>query len=398
MSIDHKAFLAIAFRELERFSVPGVGTFVRQAKPASIDPKTRQISPPGSYIQLEEGERHLVQLYQYLADRGSLRREQAEKYAQELGHFVNEYTKISGGLEVKGVGRLTKNAAGRIVFEPAMDDPSFSSYALKPVMLPDAGATEEQAPDAKGGKKEAAKAGKKGAKQGKAAEGRTTRPKGRAAREQEKEQRTGEDALARSRRTSMILFGSLAAMLMLIIGMMGYAIYLENESRKDSAIYKPITADSLARAKADSLQAAERKAQQLRIEHLRDSLRKDSLAQAEKLDGKKGKAKAKTKPPKTTEPAAANTPATGSGKTLDVTHLSEGATYHLIVASFDDKSEADAKAAQWRRKGYTPTVLPGTRTARYRLSVFNTHSKTALAAKYAQVSAEVPDVWVYSAQ
>jgi hypothetical protein len=388
MAVDHKAFLAIAFRELERFSLPGVGTFVRESKPARVDPKTKQLQPPSSYIKLEPGERNLMQLYQYLGDQANLRREQAEKYAQELGHFVKEYTKISGGLELRGVGRITKDATGGIVFEPAMDDPTFSTYALKPVVLPETAPTQEAPP----------KADKKTGKKGSGKEDvRTARPKGRAAREQQKVQRTEEDTLARARRTSMILFGALASLLLLIIVVMGYAIYLENEARKDSAIYKPINSDSLARAKEDSIKAAQRKAEQQKLEQLRDSLRRDSLAKAEKPAGKKGKTKPAT--PKIEKPAPQPAPtATAATPALDVSDLPAGATYHLIVGSFDNRGEADAKAALWRRKGYQPTVLPGSRSARFRLSVFGTKNKAALAKKYEQVVKDAPDVWVYSAQ
>jgi len=348
--------------------VPGVGTFVRESRPARIDPKGKSILPPSGVIRLEPGERYITLLYQYLTDKGGLTRAAAEKFAADLGQYVSEYTKVSSGLELRGVGRIYRNG-NALAFEPMIEDPTLTSFGLKSLPMPAPIAIEEDA----GGKKKKGKTSEKENLKSKAA---AAKARGRASRETDAEVTKAKE---REKVFNYVIFGFLAVFIVFALIML---YLLQDKVYKERAIVNRPKSLVSSTSRSDSIIKAEEK-----------------LAAESKTDEKPQPAKATDATTTPEKPADAPATAGGiaQGKILDESQLAAGKTYHLIVDAFDSAADAEQSMKLWRERGYTPKLIPGGRGSRFRLSVVQTRNKKELAKKYTAVTALVPDAWVYSA-
>jgi len=136
MENEYIPYLKLALRELERFSVPGLGTFVRESAKAQIDTIKNEIYPPEDKIRIEPGEKYERKLRELLADRLKLDLQSAENLAQGLGKSIVKSLQNRNTIEIQDVGRIILRGNGNYEFESASKDPSLQAYGLGPVAMP----------------------------------------------------------------------------------------------------------------------------------------------------------------------------------------------------------------------------------------------------------------------
>src|ERR1044071_2341984 len=112
----------------KRLSVPGIGTFLLERKPAVTDLTHRQINSPAYTISLDHSnETPAKKLFYWLADKLNIHYHEAivrfNGFAYDLKNQVSSGNKISWD----NIGTLSKGMSGEIRFEPALKDHRFDS-------------------------------------------------------------------------------------------------------------------------------------------------------------------------------------------------------------------------------------------------------------------------------
>jgi hypothetical protein len=81
----HLEFLKLACRELELFSLPGVGTFVRKKIPARLDPEKKVLLPPSESIELVSGRFDSTEAFlQLLCEKQDWEKSKAQDVLEEM--------------------------------------------------------------------------------------------------------------------------------------------------------------------------------------------------------------------------------------------------------------------------------------------------------------------------
>jgi hypothetical protein len=116
MNLDPQNALNLAFKNLDGFSVPTLGTFKRVRVPAQIDHQKKRILPPQERFVLEPGEEMRGEFEDFLFRFYNIKINEAEELAVEVGNFLHETLRGQGQLRVDGIGTIRKDAAGEIEF------------------------------------------------------------------------------------------------------------------------------------------------------------------------------------------------------------------------------------------------------------------------------------------
>lgn len=118
MSMDPHTALLAAFRHLDEFSVPGVGTFRRVRQAAQIDHVRKRIHPPQENFVVEGGETHIRNLEEFLGR--ALGLEVPDRYAavNAIAAHITDQLTDSGTLKVEGSGLLRRDESGDLQFQP----------------------------------------------------------------------------------------------------------------------------------------------------------------------------------------------------------------------------------------------------------------------------------------
>ncbi len=106
--IDFENYFALLATSLERFSIPGLGSFVWHIERAEVDPKTAQIKPPRPQLKYEPGQRYLTETIAFLIDRYGLSAEEAEVFLKELGSILTNYLKAANEMDVWKLGKMRR--------------------------------------------------------------------------------------------------------------------------------------------------------------------------------------------------------------------------------------------------------------------------------------------------
>ncbi len=118
MNLDPQNALNLAFKNLDGFSIPDVGTFKRVRVPAQIDHQKKRILPPQERFVLEAGEELRTDFEDFLFRFYNIKINEAEELAVEVGKYLQDALRSHGPVRVDGVGTLRKDPTGEIEFVP----------------------------------------------------------------------------------------------------------------------------------------------------------------------------------------------------------------------------------------------------------------------------------------
>lgn len=144
------SILSLAFRELRRFSIPGMGTFVRETEPSRFDAQTGLMYPPRERFRYEAGGLLFVEpLVNLAAQNLTLGMEEARAFVEDLGATLAITLDRTGALTLPNAGLLVKDAAGQLTFEMMnVDNANAPAFELPPIKLhqPNTTVTEKNIP------------------------------------------------------------------------------------------------------------------------------------------------------------------------------------------------------------------------------------------------------------
>lgn len=107
----------------KRLSLPGIGTFQVERKPADIDFANKMINPPSYSIALHHGVTGTSRkLFDWLSTAFNIPEREAISRFNEFAFDMKEQVMSGRKLEWSGVGILSKGLAGEIRFEPSSGD------------------------------------------------------------------------------------------------------------------------------------------------------------------------------------------------------------------------------------------------------------------------------------
>mgnify|MGYP001058432149 CR=1 FL=1 len=106
--IDFENYFALLATSLERFSIPGLGSFVWHIERAEVDPKAAQIKPPRPQLKYEPGQRYVTETIAFFVDRYGLSPEESEAFLKELGNILVNYLKAASEMDVWKLGKLRR--------------------------------------------------------------------------------------------------------------------------------------------------------------------------------------------------------------------------------------------------------------------------------------------------
>jgi hypothetical protein len=116
MQLDPQQSLQLAFRHLDAFSVPQVGTFVRKRVAAQIDHQSKRILPPHEIFMLEAGEAQVGALEDFYKGYYNLSPVDATGLAAQVGSWVIDTLHVAGVAQIEGIGKLRKEEGTDIEF------------------------------------------------------------------------------------------------------------------------------------------------------------------------------------------------------------------------------------------------------------------------------------------
>lgn len=117
MSVDPHTALLAAFRHLDEFSVPGVGTFRRVRQGAQIDHVRKRIQPPQENFVIEGGETHIRNLEEFLGRALGLEVPDRYEAVNAIAAHITDQLAQSGTLKVEGSGLLRRDESGDLQFQ-----------------------------------------------------------------------------------------------------------------------------------------------------------------------------------------------------------------------------------------------------------------------------------------
>ena len=110
--MDLRNSLNLAFQHLNAFSVPGIGTFRQEYKPARIDHLHGRISPPVYAFSLVNEEDEPSALENFLFTHFKVSINKAKEAVKSIGDLIKDEIKSFGKFVLLGIGEVRKNAGG----------------------------------------------------------------------------------------------------------------------------------------------------------------------------------------------------------------------------------------------------------------------------------------------
>jgi hypothetical protein len=109
MNQEQRDKLLLAFGQLERFSVPGIGTFRKERVASRVDGLNKRVMPPAERFVLEPGEHHISALTEFLFRHLQINHGAAEALVRELGNALRNEAEREGQADLPGVGVLSRD-------------------------------------------------------------------------------------------------------------------------------------------------------------------------------------------------------------------------------------------------------------------------------------------------
>lgn len=127
MEIDLRKSLEMAFGHLNRFSVPGIGTFKKSYHRSEIDHRDKMVLPPQEMFELtKEGARldaskEIEILVNFFFQQFKTTLEIARDAVRDLGDLIREEISSYDSYVILGIGEIRQNEVGEIVLLPQKD-------------------------------------------------------------------------------------------------------------------------------------------------------------------------------------------------------------------------------------------------------------------------------------
>ena len=117
MQLDPKKSLLLAFKHLDQFSIPALGTFRRSRIAAKIDHQSKKILPPQEVFVLESGEGQSAALQDFFFRFYNLKINQAKELMEKVSAFVATELETKGLIYLEGIGKLKGSSEENVAFE-----------------------------------------------------------------------------------------------------------------------------------------------------------------------------------------------------------------------------------------------------------------------------------------
>ena len=138
MNINIDIYLRGAFRELESFSIPRIGTFKKVNRNAWADDSSAVMFPPTTDIEFDPKIDTDLLLNQYFTDKIQMERTAADQIVGQIQRVILNELDAKGKFEIPEIGFLKRNATSEITFhslEYNNDSVSGDFFGLKPVHI-----------------------------------------------------------------------------------------------------------------------------------------------------------------------------------------------------------------------------------------------------------------------
>jgi hypothetical protein len=130
----YESYLLLAFRKLEVFSIPSIGTFVRKTTPAQLDEEKKTIYPPNEYIEFKPQQfRQPDALAELLAASLNISVIQARQVSVKIGAALLAYLEAQGELKLPEIGKIYITQSQELCFEPFDTKAHLATFGLAPV-------------------------------------------------------------------------------------------------------------------------------------------------------------------------------------------------------------------------------------------------------------------------
>jgi cell division septation protein DedD len=365
--IDFESYFALLATSLERFSLPGLGTFVWHIERCEVDPKAAQIKPPRPNLKYEAGQRYFSDTAAFIMDHYALSREEAEAFLKELGNLLVGYLKVSPELDVWKLGKLRRTGV-TYRLELAEEAPLSFREDLLPVSLRVAeGAV---APLGAAAPVPAASTTSKKSTQ---SEKKTSDMSRAKAVEVPPQPRS-----ARSRSGRGLLLIGVILLVLIAVGLAAYFIL----SKRQKAAPVEITLNSKGSTN-----------NQLSKTSPAPSAPEKSDPASPPEPPKKPAPPKESTPPQETRQSSQPAPKPQPVSPPSAVATPQKGRYYIIVGSYPSLDEAKAKA---QGLAGSPEYLPGKEPGWVRLSLYSSTDKTAVQTRLKELKAQIPDAWVYT--
>ena len=138
MNINIDIYLRGAFRELNSFSIPRIGTFKKVNRNAWADESSSIMFPPSTEIEFDPKIDPDLLLNQYFTDNIQMERSAADQIVGQIQRVILNELDSKGKFEIPEIGILLRNASSMISFQSLdsnKDSVSSDFFGLKPVHI-----------------------------------------------------------------------------------------------------------------------------------------------------------------------------------------------------------------------------------------------------------------------
>ncbi|MEM7658681.1 MAG: SPOR domain-containing protein [Bacteroidota bacterium] len=136
MNFQSEIYLQNAFRELDAFSLPGIGTFRKVRRAAELDETTQRVIPPMVEIELDSEVRPSLLFARYLVDNLQMPVDEAQQIVEEIKDEMILDLKQLGTFEITNFGHLRVDGPGSLRFHPhgqGKNELADEYFGLKPL-------------------------------------------------------------------------------------------------------------------------------------------------------------------------------------------------------------------------------------------------------------------------
>ncbi len=385
--IDFQAYLTLLAAQRERFSVPGLGTFVWHLERSHVDPRGGTITPPRPTLKFEPGLRYQAETVAFLRDHFSLTPAEAENLLKEIGRLASNYLRAASEVELWRMGKL-KRIGGVYKFEPNEGATLPIAMDLMEVSLR-AGGTPAVAPlsAAPTGSAASPSAEKtKSAKSKDTASSPKTAPEKPRARPVEKLDEEDDEYISPQPRRKRSWIPLVSGIILIVSLLVAATVWLMRRRQPPAPVEitlsqpKSTSTPKEGTPKGQTAEPSPSPASK--------PAPKDPAPTRPKAEAAPPKPAEKTEPTPKPTPKPAPSPAQASP-------APSGPRYYIIVGSYPSRAEAEAQAGRF--SGYTIEYLPGKDPGWVRIGLLAPSDKAEAQRKLKEIKAQVPDAWLYTA-
>ncbi|MEM7367119.1 MAG: SPOR domain-containing protein [Bacteroidota bacterium] len=136
MNLNIDIYLRTAFKELDAFSIQGIGTFKKVHRAAQVDEAGLRVMPPMAEFEFEQEVHSSLLFNKYLIENLQFDLHETEGIIQGIQNHLLHALKSTGRFEVPDIGLLSMNESGDIHFLPyGLGDEEVAGeyFGLRPV-------------------------------------------------------------------------------------------------------------------------------------------------------------------------------------------------------------------------------------------------------------------------